>query len=94
MRRAWLAWALALGCAGLDSVTRECAIDEGRPPGLVERLARAERAVRDLRAEDARRDFEYVLEVLALLPAGLDVQDLRRRAADGLLHVRGILHER
>ena len=86
-----VALALALqACAGPDPVTRECAIDEGRPPGLVERVSRGERAVRDLRADDARREFEYVLEVLAWLPSGLDVADLRRRAADGLVHVRGI----
>ena len=85
------ALALALqACAGPDPVTRECAIDEGRPPGLVARLSRGERAVRDLRADDARREFEYVLEVLAWLPSGLDVTDLRRRAADGMVHVRGI----
>lgn len=92
MRYAWLL--LLAACAGPDPVTRECAIDEGRPPGLVERLSRGERAVRDLRAEDARRDFEYVLEVAAWLPAGVDVSEVRRRAADGLVRVRGILQER
>ena len=95
MRRAWVALALGLqACAAPDPVTRECAIDEGRPPGLRARLSRGERAVRDLRADDARREFEYVLEVLAWMPAGVDVVDLRRRAADGLIHVRGILQER
>jgi hypothetical protein len=93
MRRWGIALTLALGaCAG--PAPRECAMDDGRPPGLVERLARAERAVRDLRAEDARRDFEYVLEVLACLPPGLDARELRQRAADGLVRVRGILYER
>lgn len=81
-------------CAGPDPVTRECAIDEGRPPRLLERLTRGERAARDLRAEDARRDFEYVLEILTWMPSGVDVGDLRRRAADGLVQVRGILQER
>jgi hypothetical protein len=95
MRRAWLVLVLALqACAAPDPVTRECAIDEGRPPGLVARLSRGEQAVRDLRAEDARREFEYVLEVLAWMPSGVDVADLRRRAGDGLVHVRGILQER
>jgi len=95
MRRAWIVLALAAqACAVPDPVTRECAIDEGRPPGLVARLTRGERAVRDLRGEDARREFEYVLEILAWMPSGVEVGDLRRRAADGLIHVRGILQER
>lgn len=93
MKRAWLLLLALQGCAVHD-VPRECAIDEGRPPRLTERLARGERAARDLRAEDARRDFEYVLEVVAWLPSGVDVSDLRRRAADGLVQVRGILAER
>lgn len=95
VKRAWIVLALALqACASPDSVIRECAIDEGRPPGLLSRLSRGERAVRDLRAADARLEFEYVLEILAWMPAGVDVAELRRRAADGLLHVRGILQER
>jgi hypothetical protein len=91
VKRAWVLLALALqACAAPDPVTRECAHDEGRPPGLVERLSRGERAVRDLRAADARREFEYVLEILAWMPSVIDVADLRRRAGDGLLYVRGI----
>ena len=86
-------WGLGLaGCAGREPAVQECAVD--RPPGLVERLQRGERAVRDLRADDARREFEYVLEVAAWLPPGVDTVDLRRRAADGMIRVRGILQER
>ena len=92
MRRAWIFLALALqACTGPEPVVQECAAPA---PGLVERLQRGERAARDLRAEDARRDFEYVLEVLAWLPSGVDASDLRRRAGEGMLHVRGILQER
>lgn len=92
MKRAWIVLALALqACAGREPVVQECAAPT---PGLVERLHRAERAARDLRAEEARRDFEYVLEVVAWMPSGVDVADLRRRAGEGMLQVRGILQER
>lgn len=91
MKRAWIVLVLMLqACAARERV-QECAAPT---PGLVDRLRRAERAVHDLRAEDTRRDFEYVLEVLAWMPAGVDGAELRRRAGDGLLQVRGILQER
>ncbi len=92
MKRAWIVLALALqACAAREPAVQECAAPA---PGLVERLRRGERAVRDLRAEDARREFEYVLEVVAWLPPAVDASDLRRRAGEGLLQVRGILQER
>lgn len=92
MRRAAAVLALALqACAAREPAVQECAEPA---PGLVERLRRGERAVRDLRAEEARREFDYVLEVVAWLPPGVDAADLRRRAGDGLLEVRGILSER
>jgi hypothetical protein len=92
VRRAWIGLALALqACAGREPAVQECAAPA---PGLVDRLRRGERAVHDLRAEDARHDFEYVLEVAAWMPPGVDAVELRRRAVDGLLQVRGILQER